>query len=142
MAEWLSSLGHKRLLPKVALAEFALIEIRAHTLVDAGTFPFDNVGHRISRTPSTRHGRIGRESWAMFPGARRRLARPAVLPCRCPPVLCTQLPERSDLEKSACLAEGRVLRRSVTLPLPDPCPFHHAKSPCFTVFHGQRARRP
>jgi hypothetical protein len=42
VAERLISLGHKRLLPKEALAEFALIESRAHALVDANTFPFLN----------------------------------------------------------------------------------------------------
>ncbi len=42
VAERLISLGHKRLLPREALAEFALIESRAHALVDAGTFPFLN----------------------------------------------------------------------------------------------------
>ena len=36
----LISLGHKRLMPKDALAAFALIESRAHALVDASTFPF------------------------------------------------------------------------------------------------------
>lgn len=35
----LISLGHKRLMPKDALAAFALIESRAHALVDASTFP-------------------------------------------------------------------------------------------------------
>ena len=42
----LISLGHKRLLPKEQLAAFALIESRAHALVDANTFPFLNgLGH-------------------------------------------------------------------------------------------------
>ena len=36
----LISLGHKRLMPKDALSAFALIESRAHALVDASTFPF------------------------------------------------------------------------------------------------------
>lgn len=36
----LFSLGHKRLLPKEALARLALIESRAHALVDGSTFPF------------------------------------------------------------------------------------------------------
>jgi len=34
------SLGHKKLLPKEALEPFALIESRAHALVEGGTFPF------------------------------------------------------------------------------------------------------
>ena len=42
----LISLGHKKLLPREALATFALIESRAHALVDANTFPFLNgLGH-------------------------------------------------------------------------------------------------
>lgn len=36
----LISLGHKRLLPRDALADFALIESRAHALVADNTFPF------------------------------------------------------------------------------------------------------
>ena len=38
--ERLFSLGRKRLLPKEALAPFALIESRAHALVERNTFPF------------------------------------------------------------------------------------------------------
>jgi hypothetical protein len=38
----LISLGHKKLVPKEALARFALIEGRAHSLVEASTFPFLN----------------------------------------------------------------------------------------------------
>ena len=38
----LISLGHKRLLPKDRLAGLALVESRAHALVDANTFPFLN----------------------------------------------------------------------------------------------------
>jgi hypothetical protein len=42
----LISLGHKKLLPREALAPFALIESRAHALVDSNTFPFLNgLGH-------------------------------------------------------------------------------------------------
>ena len=42
----LISLGHKRLLPKEATATLALIEGRAHSLIDANTFPFLNgLGH-------------------------------------------------------------------------------------------------
>ena len=36
----LISLGHKRLLPREALASFALIESRAHALIDQSTFSF------------------------------------------------------------------------------------------------------
>ena len=42
VTERLISLGHKKLLPREALATFALIEGRAHALVEAGTFPFLN----------------------------------------------------------------------------------------------------
>jgi hypothetical protein len=38
--ERLISLGRKRLLPKDALAQFALIESRAHAMVEQSTFPF------------------------------------------------------------------------------------------------------
>jgi len=42
----LISLGHKKLLPREDLAAFALIESRAHALVEANTFPFLNgLGH-------------------------------------------------------------------------------------------------
>ncbi len=42
----LISLGHKKLLPREALSPFALIESRAHALIDANTFPFLNgLGH-------------------------------------------------------------------------------------------------
>jgi hypothetical protein len=44
----LISLGHKRLLPKDVLAELALIEGRAHALIEANTFPFLNgLGHFV-----------------------------------------------------------------------------------------------
>lgn len=36
----LFSLGHKRLLPKEAMQQLALVENRAHALVEAATFPF------------------------------------------------------------------------------------------------------
>lgn len=46
LSEQLISLGHKRLLPKDALADLALIEGRAHALVEGHTFPFLNgLGH-------------------------------------------------------------------------------------------------
>jgi hypothetical protein len=38
----LISLGHKRLLPREAIAALALVESRAHALVEANTFPFLN----------------------------------------------------------------------------------------------------
>jgi len=46
LSDRLISLGHKRLLPKEALAGLALVEGRAHALVEANTFPFLNgLGH-------------------------------------------------------------------------------------------------
>ncbi len=46
IAERLISLGHKKLLPKDKLQALALIESRAHALVEASTFPFLNgLGH-------------------------------------------------------------------------------------------------
>ena len=46
VSDRLISLGHKRLLPKEAVAPLSLIEGRAHALVEANTFPFLNgVGH-------------------------------------------------------------------------------------------------
>jgi hypothetical protein len=40
------SLGHKRLLPKEALAQLALVESRTHALVDQSSFPFlGGIGH-------------------------------------------------------------------------------------------------
>lgn len=46
VSDRLISLGHKRLLPKEALAELSLVEGRAHALIDQNTFPFLNgLGH-------------------------------------------------------------------------------------------------
>ncbi len=46
VSDRLISLGHKRLLPKDALSDLALIEGRAHALIEANTFPFLNgLGH-------------------------------------------------------------------------------------------------
>jgi hypothetical protein len=46
LSDRLISLGHKRLLPKDALAELALVEGRAHALIETNTFPFLNgLGH-------------------------------------------------------------------------------------------------
>ena len=47
----LISLGHKKLLPKEALKPFALIESRAHSLIEASSFPFLNgLGHFLPNT--------------------------------------------------------------------------------------------
>jgi hypothetical protein len=40
VTDHLISLGHKKLVPRDALKRFAVIESRAHALVDANTFPF------------------------------------------------------------------------------------------------------
>jgi len=40
ISERLIQLGHKRLIPREALAAFSLIESRAHALVESGSFPF------------------------------------------------------------------------------------------------------
>ena len=46
LSDQLISLGHKRLLPKDTLATLAVIEGRAHALVESNTFPFLNgLGH-------------------------------------------------------------------------------------------------
>lgn len=46
VSDRLISLGHKRLLPKDALQELALVEGRAHALIEQNTFPFLNgLGH-------------------------------------------------------------------------------------------------
>ncbi len=42
LSDRLISLGHKRLLPREALSGLALVEGRAHALVEANTFPFLN----------------------------------------------------------------------------------------------------
>ena len=47
----LISLGHKKLLPREALESFALIEGRAHALIEAATFPFlGGLGHFLPNT--------------------------------------------------------------------------------------------
>lgn len=51
VTERLISLGHKRLLPRETLESFALIESRAHSLIDGCTFPFLNgLGHFLPNT--------------------------------------------------------------------------------------------
>jgi hypothetical protein len=51
ITESLISLGHKKLLPKEALERFALIEGRAHSLVESSTFPFlHGLGHFLPNT--------------------------------------------------------------------------------------------
>ena len=46
VSDRLMSLGHKRLLPKEALADLALVESRTHALIEKSTFPFlGGIGH-------------------------------------------------------------------------------------------------
>lgn len=46
VSERLMSLGHKRLLPKEALASLALVESRTHAIIEKSTFPFlGGLGH-------------------------------------------------------------------------------------------------
>ena len=53
VTERLISLGHKKLLPREALERFALVESRAHSLVEASTFPFLNgLGHFLPNPTS------------------------------------------------------------------------------------------
>ena len=69
LSDRLISLGHKRLLPKDTLANLAVIEGRAHALVEANTFPFLNgLGHFL---PNAKLGEVTgkleemqREFWA------------------------------------------------------------------------------
>jgi hypothetical protein len=51
VTERLISLGHKKLLPREALERFALVEGRAHSLIQSSTFPFLNgLGHFLPNT--------------------------------------------------------------------------------------------
>lgn len=51
VSDRLISLGHKRLLPKAATADLALIEGRTHAVVEGNTFPFLNgLGHFLPNT--------------------------------------------------------------------------------------------
>src|SRR5690348_5100521 len=51
LSDRLITLGHKRLLPKDATAALALVESRAHALVEGNTFPFLNgLAHFVPNT--------------------------------------------------------------------------------------------
>jgi hypothetical protein len=69
VTERLISLGHKKLLPKEKLEAFALIESRAHALVEASTFPFlDGLGHFLPNAKLQElTGKPSRRSWANTP---------------------------------------------------------------------------
>lgn len=69
----LISLGHKRLMPKEALADLALFEGRAHALIDQNTFPFLNgLGHFLPNARledvTTKLKELEREFWAAKQG--------------------------------------------------------------------------
>src|SRR3954469_16706546 len=54
VSDQLISLGHKRLLPKEALSQLALVEGRAHALIESSTFPFLNgLGHFLPNAKLT-----------------------------------------------------------------------------------------
>ena len=75
VTERLISLGHKKLLPREALERFALVESRAHSLIEASTFPFLNgLGHFL---PNAKLEEVTRQ--AEGTGSRVR-AGPAVVP--------------------------------------------------------------
>lgn len=58
VSQRLVSLGHKRLLPKEATSQLALVESRVHALIDANTFPFlGGIGHFLpnAKLPEVRY---------------------------------------------------------------------------------------
>lgn len=68
VSDRLIHLGHKRLLPKEALKDLALVEGRAHALIDANTFPFlHGLGHFLPNPKlaevSERLKELEREFW-------------------------------------------------------------------------------
>jgi hypothetical protein len=68
----LISLGHKKLLPKEALERFALVESRAHSLVESSTFPFLNgLGHFLPNAKLESVTRKLRELQSEFDQAQR-----------------------------------------------------------------------
>src|SRR5512137_2203470 len=72
VTERLISLGHKKLLPREALERFALVESRAHSLIEASTFPFLNgLGHFLSNAKLEEVTRKLKELEAEFETARQ-----------------------------------------------------------------------
>jgi hypothetical protein len=68
LSDRLISLGHKRLLPKETTATLALVESRAHALVEGNTFPFLNgLAHFLPNARleevTTRLGELEQEFW-------------------------------------------------------------------------------
>ena len=73
LSDQLISLGHKRLLPKDALATLAVIEGRAHALVEANTFPFLNgLGHFL---PNSKLAEVTEKLEELEPSSGRRRKR-------------------------------------------------------------------
>src|SRR6266436_5359362 len=69
VSDRLISLGHKRLLPKEATAALALVEGRAHALVETNTFPFLNgLAHFVPNTKladvTAKLKELDKEFWA------------------------------------------------------------------------------
>jgi hypothetical protein len=80
VSDRLISLGHKRLLPKEATADLALIEGRAHALIDTNTFPFLNgIGHFLPNPKlaevSNKLATLEAEFWQAKDGFVRHYAR-------------------------------------------------------------------
>ncbi len=80
VSDRLISLGHKRLLPKEATADLALIEGRAHALIDGNTFPFLNgIGHFLPNAKlsevSNKLAALETEFWQAKEGFIRHYAR-------------------------------------------------------------------
>jgi len=72
VTERLISLGHKKLLPREALGRFALVEGRAHSLIESSTFPFLNgLGHFLPNTKLEEVTRKLRELEVEFEVARQ-----------------------------------------------------------------------
>ena len=72
VTERLISLGHKKLLPREALERLALVEGRAHSLIESSTFPFLNgLGHFLPNTKLEEVTRKLRELEVEFEVARQ-----------------------------------------------------------------------
>lgn len=73
LSERLIHLGHKRLLPKDALQELAIVESRAHAMVESNTFPFLNgIGHFLPNARLAEVTQRLKELESDFLGARDR----------------------------------------------------------------------
>ena len=96
----LISLGHKKLLPREALERFALIESRAHSLINASAFPFLNgLGHFLPNTKLEEVTQRLRELETEFDSARQSF-----------------LDRYADLRQSASVEWYEAAKRLVTDP--------------------------